>query len=256
MNFMLSCILPSVLAGVALWKKALTPAGTALAWVLSFGITYIGGAAAFAILTATFLLVIAADKAAGGRADPDGVRRKSGTRDAWRVLCNVGVGSVAMALYAVTCKRSFLYAYAAVMAESLSDSLASKIGPLSGGATVDLCSLRPMHPGLSGGVSVLGSGAGAAGAAIVGALCLLFPGVSYGKAAAIAAAGFAGCVFDSVLGSLAQVKYQCPACGMIVERETHCGVPTKACRGLRPINNDAVNLLSNLFSFLLAALFL
>ena len=47
-------------------------------------ITFAGGWTAFFVLAATFLLTVAADKLAGSRADPHGLRRKSGRRDAVR----------------------------------------------------------------------------------------------------------------------------------------------------------------------------
>ena len=55
-------------------------------------------------------------------------------------------------------------------------------------------------------------------------------------------------MFDSVLGSLVQVKYRCAVCGMVTERETHCGEKTLCVRGARWVSNDAVNLMSNAFS--------
>lgn len=254
MNLLFALCLSSALAGIALWKKALTPTGTALAWALCMGICCFGGFPAFLILAATFLCTVAADKLAGKRADPHGLRQKSGRRDAVRVLCNVGVGSAMMILYGISGKINFLLAYAAVMAESLSDSLASKLGPLGKGRTVDICTFREIGVGLSGGVSRAGSAAALAGAVLIGALCLLFDGADVKQALLVAAAGFLGCLFDSVLGSAFQVKYRCPACGAVTERDCHCGVKTIPCHGLKPINNDVVNLLSNGFSALLALL--
>lgn len=256
MNLSLALAVSSALAGLALWKKALTLWDTILAWGMSLAICVLGGIPAFLILAVTFLLTVAADKIAGRQADPKGLRRKSGRRDAVRVVCNVGVGSAMILLYGILGETRFLFAYAAVMAESLSDSLASKLGPLGKRKTVDICTFRETDVGLSGGVSFAGSAAAALGAILIGALCLLFP-VSDGKTAfLVAAIGFAGCLFDSVLGSLAQVKYRCPVCGVLSERERHCGIPGEIVRGLRPINNDAVNLLSNLFSGGMAILLL
>lgn len=191
MSLPLALLLSSALAGLALWKRALTPGGTLLAWAMCLAI------------------------------------------------CRIGA----------------LLAYAAVMAESLSDSLASKLGPLGKGKTVDICSFREVGVGLSGGISGAGSVAAALGAALIGALCLLFPGADGKTALLVTLLGFLGCLIDSVLGSLIQVKYRCPACGALTERESHCGVPGKVERGWRRVNNDTVNLLSNLFAAALAILF-
>ncbi len=237
MSLPLALLLSSALAGLALWRRALTPAGTLLAWAMCLAICRIGGLPAFLILAVTFLATVAADRLAGKRADPSGLRRKSGRRDAVRVLCNVGVGAVMILLYGVTGAPRLILAYAAVMAESLSDSLASKLGPLGKGKTVDICSFHEVGVGLSGGV-----------------LCLLFPGADEKVALLVAAIGFLGCLFDSVLGSRIQVKYRCPVCGALTERDRHCDVPGKVERGWRWVNNDTVNLLSNLFVAVLAIL--
>ena len=254
MSLPLALLLSSALAGLALWRRALTPAGTLLAWAMCLAICRIGGLPAFLILAVTFLATVAADRLAGKRADPSGLRRKSGRRDAVRVLCNVGVGTVMILLYGVTGAPRLILAYAAVMAESLSDSLASKLGPLGKGKTVDICSFHEVGVGLSGGVSGAGSAAAALGAILIGVLCLLFPGADEKVALLVAAIGFLGCLFDSVLGSRIQVKYRCPVCGALTERDRHCDVPGKVERGWRWVNNDTVNLLSNLFVAVLAIL--
>ena len=257
----MSVVLSSALAGIAIWKKALTPLGIALAWLMCFLICEIGGIVAFLILAATFLVTIIADKFAGQRADPNGLRRKSGRRDAVRVLCNVGVGTAMILLYGISGKPGpaqpcFLMTFSAVMAESLSDSLASKLGPLTRGKTVDICTFRETSVGLSGGVSGAGSVAAIFGAVLIGAICMLFHDVDVTEASLVAVIGYSGCLFDSVMGSVAQAKYRCPVCGMVTERDRHCGVSTVLYKGLRPINNDAVNLLSNLFSAILAIIIL
>ena len=247
-------LLSTVLAALALWRGALTPGGTALAWALCVAVTALGGGTAFAVLAVTLLLTAAADRFAGGRADPNGVRRKSGSRDVFRVACNVGVAAAAMLAFGLTHQSMFRAAFCAVMAESLADSLASKLGPLSRSSPRDVCTRKPVPTGLSGGVTLIGTLAELFGAAVVAAvsaagyrsLRLFF---------VVGAAGFLGAVFDSVLGSCAQIKYRCTVCGMVTERTAHCGQPAERLRGIRWMTNDAVNLLSNAFALALALLF-
>ena len=64
-ELLLSLLFSSALAGLALWKKALTPAALVLAWVLSCIITFCGGVPAFAVLAAVFVCTIAAGKISG-----------------------------------------------------------------------------------------------------------------------------------------------------------------------------------------------
>ena len=251
MSLLPALLLSTGLAVLALWRRALTPDGTALAWALCIVITAVGGRTAIAVLAVTLLVTAAADRFAGGRTDPTGVRRKSGSRDAARIACNVGVASGAVLGFALTGSAAFLAGFGGAMAESLADSLASKLGPLSRRQPRDIWSRAPVTAGLSGGVSLPGTIAELLGAAIIAAVCALgyhrpqlFP--------VVFAAGFLGAVFDSILGSRAQVKYRCCVCGTITERETHCAAPTFRISGAAWVSNDTVNLLSNLFSALLA----
>ena len=63
--------------------------------------------------------------------------------------------------------------------------------------------------------------------------------------------GFAGAIFDSILGATIQGLFRCPKCGRITEKDTHCGAPTVRFKGLHWINNDVVNFASTLFAALL-----
>ena len=249
MNFILAVLVSSALAGLAWYKKALTRSGIVTSWLLCILISFFGGWSAYLILTATFIFVVAADKFAGKKADPNGIRQKSGARDACRVLCNVAFPALAMLLYGISRKELYLFVYTAVMAESLSDSLASKFGPLTKGHTFDICTFRETSPGLSGGISLYGCLAAIVGALIIGCMSALFRLQSCRYAIFAAMLGFSGCLFDSLLGSAIQVRYICPVCGKISERSMHCGVKAKVCKGLAPINNDVVNLCSNAFVF-------
>ena len=64
----------------------------------------------------------------------------------------------------------------------------------------------------------------------------------------------AGMMIDSVMGSLIQAKYTCNVCGKLTEKPIHCNTPCRLTGGLKPLNNDAVNLISNFFTAILAAL--
>lgn len=243
----------SALALFALWRRALTRSGSLLAWALCLLICAAGGWTAFAVLTATLCGTMAADKLAGKRADPNGLRRKSGSRDAMRVLCNVGTGAMAMGLYLITGRPLFAVAFAGVMAESLADSAASKIGPLSKRHPRDICTGKIVPTGLSGGVTLLGSLAELVGAAVIAAIWTLSTG-DLREGCIVLLAGFLGAMADSVLGSRVQGKFRCPVCGKITERTEHCGAETTLCAGSRAVTNDTVNLLSNLAAALIAAL--
>ncbi len=251
--YILSAVFASTaLAVLALITRALTLRGTAMAWIFCIVISCSGGLPAFAVLAAVFILTAAASGYAGKRADPYNVRRKSGTRDIDRVFCNVGTAAFAAGLYRLTSYHGFIFAYTAVMAESLADSAASKIGPLTNGKTVDICTFTPAQAGISGGVSLAGSLAALAGSMCIGLLWLMSSMCGYGEAVLVAAIGFLGCAFDSVLGSRFQVRYRCTCCGKVTEQEKHCGTACEKEKGIAWMSNDAVNLLSNIFALVLA----
>ena len=251
---LLALALAAALAGFAAWRRALTPGGRALAGVLAFGIGFCGGASAFAVLAATFLFTVAAGKLSGRVGAEIGLRlhEKSGARDAVQIVCNVLVGAVALALAALTGRGVFLWCYGGAMASSLADSMASEFGVLSRRPPRDVLTRRCVTPGLSGGVTALGLGASALGAALIGGIYGALR-ASLPLALACTAAGFLAALADSVLGSCAQAKYHCPACGALTEKPVHCGIPGKLERGARWMTNDSVNFLGNLTGASIAA---
>ena len=254
-RIVLLLLLPTALAALALWKKALTPGGLILAWILGAAITLAGGLAGFAVLAAVFLCTIAAG-AISRRKREDLERRlhaKSGRRDAVQILCNVLTGALMLLLYSLTRRTVFLWAYGGAMAASLADSMASELGVLSRRPPRDILSLRVTERGLSGAVTLFGLAASALGALIVAALCLLFPESDPPVLPDVAAAGFFAALCDSVLGSAFQAKYRCPVCGALTEQPRHCGAAGHVERGLAFVTNDLVNLANNVLGALAAA---
>ena len=133
-RILLSLLAASALAGLALWRKALTPGGLALAWALALVICFCGGLFGYVALAATFVFTIAAGKLSGKRRErvEKKLHAKTGRRDAVQIFCNVFVGAAALLLWALTGYRGFLWAYGGAMAASLADSMASELGVLSG----------------------------------------------------------------------------------------------------------------------------
>ena len=249
-HMIFSLILAAALAGLALWRKALTPGGLTLAGGLAFVITFCGGLTGYLALAATFLLTTGAGRLSRRVREPieTKLHAKTGRRDAAQIFCNVFTGAVLLLLRTVTEERCFLWAFPGAMAASLADSLASELGVLSRRRPRDILTLRPAEKGLSGAVSPLGLGASLLGAAAIAALCAIGWGWGYGTRMffGVTAAGFIAALLDSVLGSAAQAKYRCGVCGALTEKKQHCGADTVLERGARFVTNDVVNFCNNL----------
>jgi len=189
-------------------------------------------------------------------------------RDAWQVLANGGVFALlaAWALawpltwtlwqtwrsapqVAASANSAVMPALASVMAASAlaaagADTLATEIGTWLGGTPRSLQSGRAVTPGTSGAVSLAGSLAllaGALGYAGLAAGLGLVPGAAW---PAVAFAGSAGALTDSLLGAWLQIERWCPQCQASTEQNPHvCGTATTRRRGWRALDNDGVNLI-------------
>ena len=138
--------------------------------------------------------------------------------------------------------RDGLAVYLGAIAAANSDTWATELGTRFGGAPRDFLNGRTLRVGTSGGVSGLGPFASVLGALAVAATYPIVSGDLCGgwiPMTLIAAAGFAGSLIDSLLGSTIQKRYRCPECGENVETRGHCGRSTKLMRGL--ISNNQVN---------------
>jgi len=112
--------------------------------------------------------------------------------------------------------------------------------------------MKRVPVGLSGGVSVIGTLASFVAAFAFPLISLAFGAIDERMLLIAAVSAFAGAIFDSFLGSVFQAKYKCRECGIITEKNEHCGIATERTSGISHITNDTVNVLSCLFSAVLA----
>jgi uncharacterized protein (TIGR00297 family) len=210
------------------------------------------------LLVAYFVVSIALSRygARAKLARTNDVVAKDGARDAAQVVANGAVfaafallaGSMAPDL-AATMRIAALGALAA----SAADTWATEIGTLLGGAPRSVLTWRPVAAGTSGGVSVAGSVAMAGGALFVALLAYALGLTEH--VVAVAAAGVAGAVADSLLGATLQQRRWCATCESATERAIHgCGANTSLSGGLEWIDNDAVNLFATVVGAAIAAL--
>ncbi len=257
-NYVIPILITPLIIVLSYKKRALTVSGIIAALIVDIFISIPLGNFGFCILLSFFAGGILVDKInksykkSRQKAD-SAIEKRGACRDHVQVLANSLVASACAVLYAFTDEKVLVVAFVASLAEAFADTAASGIGVLSGSA-YDLCRMRPCTPGVSGGISLLGTVSSVAAAILVSLVALAFGRITFIEALIIFTSATLGAIFDSLLGSLLQIKFKCAVCGTIVEREEHCGKPTVRHSGLRFVNNDCVNLLGTLFAAVIAGL--
>lgn len=177
------------------------------------------------------------------------IAEKNDTRDAWQVLANSFPSLVCIILFFFTQKDLFLIAFVSGIAGATADTWASEIGILSKKPPRSIATLNALEPGLSGGVSLLGSISSFFGSFLIaGVFALVYP--FYFIIPFIC--GVLGCLVDSLLGATIQVKYRCLVCGKVTEKITHHQQPTQKISGISWLTNDWVNFLTGIITVILS----
>ena len=235
----------TVAAAIAYRKKMLTPSGVAAAAVLGFAVFFIGGTSCILVFLFFFVTASIASRLLPV---PVGIVRKGSERDWVQVAAN-GVPAAAMLiLYRFQgWDGIYLIAFASAVAEAEADTFASSFGLLSRKPPRSIITGTIVPPGISGGITSAGTLASIAGAFLIALLSMPSLMLSLLESGVILIAGFAGCVLDSVLGGVVQAQYRAPD-GTLTEKDEIDGKKLERVRGISFIDNDAVNLISGLFS--------
>ena len=187
---------------LATWRLALVSASGAWAGALAGLIVIVaGGWGAYAALWAFFLAGTMATRWGYRRKERQGIAQADrGRRGAAHVVANVGVPAALLVLGAPP------VAFVAALGAALADTLGTEIGSLYGRSPFSLVKLRNVPVGSGGAVSVPGVLAGAAGAALMGAVGVLAGLLSAPAIAVVAAAGIAGSLAESLALDLARTR--------------------------------------------------
>ena len=247
---------PLIIAFVT-YKKALTRGGIAAAVLLDLVVSLAFGNAGFIVLCAFFLGAIVVDKLKK-KAKKQTILDKYGDNDCRnyiQVIANGLVAFVSSVAFLMTKNPLCIIPFVASLAEAFSDTVASGIGAFSTN-TYDPFRRRKCEGGLSGGMSLEGTLASLIGALLISSVAYGLGLTGYGirEFFVVAVSAFLGAILDSLLGSLLQVKYRCPICGTITEREEHCDTAAVHESGFTAIDNDVVNMISCASSAVLATI--
>jgi uncharacterized protein (TIGR00297 family) len=255
-DYILPIVITPLIIAFVTSKKALTKGGILMAVILDVAVSIAFGNVGFIILWSFFVGSIIVDKIKkrvknNGRND---ISAKGDYRDYMQVIANGGVAFISSLAFAITRNTLFFIPFVASLAEAFSDTVASGIGAFSR-KTFDPFRWRKCESGISGGMSLVGTLASLVGALLISFVAYLFGFEGYGVSElfTVAVAAFLGTVFDSFIGSVFQVKYKCSVCGKITERAEHCDTTTERFSGMAAIDNDAVNIISSIFSAVLSA---
>jgi uncharacterized protein (TIGR00297 family) len=189
------------------WSGAL--AGSVIAFILAAREIRI-----FCVLLAVFALTLIATRVGAARKRQLRTAEAEDGRSASQVMANLGVAGLIVAL----APSGWTLLALAALAEAAADTSSSEIGMAFPAKTVLITTWRPVAPGIDGGISLRGTAAAIAAAALVALAGSVLGLVTTHHAAAIVYAAFLATLLDSVLGA-------------VLERR-------------RWINNDLVNLIS------------
>ena len=243
---LLGVMLASAVSLAAGRMRLLSPSGVAAA-IASGTVTAAAGWSWALMLIAFFVVSSALTRVGAARKRAtESLVEKGGRRDAVQVLANGGVFAFAALMSLVHASPGWTAVGAGALAAAAADTWATEIGTLARGRTVSITTLRPLPPGTSGGVTLLGSAGGLAGAAFIAALAWA-SGWPLPAVAGALAGGLAGTTADSFLGATIQARRWCDACSVATERVLHtCGGRTEPAGGLPWLDNDGVNLAATL----------
>ena len=237
------------------WKKSVTISGFVSMIVVSCCLIWNNG---LEVLTVMFIMFASSSLLTKFKQQyksnvTDKVLKKHGPRDAIQAICNLGVGFICFVFYLFTKDSSFILALLCSVAASNADSWASEIGVLSNQKPRLITTLKPCEPGISGGITLLGTIAGIVGSVFIALISIgLVHSLTIDKISLfiiVSIAGIVGFMIDSILGATIQVIYKSEN-GFETENNELGKIKS---RGVLGINNDAVNFLS---SFIVALLVL
>ena len=227
-------------AAFAAWRAhTLTPSGALAAWAVGVLVLRGTGWQGGAVLAAFFVSSNLVSRVRPG-AVPPGLDPKSDRRDLSQVSANGGPAALGAGFGLIDTTLG-IWLVTATLAAAAADTWATAIGIRSRVLPRLPWSGRTVPAGSNGGMTLLGTAGGAAGALVVagtGAIAadmpLLLPIGTL--------IGFFGMVADSTLGALLQGRFRCPACDTASEWRVHrCGAATIREGGMAWLNNDGVN---------------
>lgn len=264
-NPALSGILVMSIIGVLAYKLGFVDiSGLISAFVVGFTVWYTGGPAAFTLLLFFFIGAGFATKYKYKDKAKKGLAQESKGKRSWRNVFGSGIIPMIFSIGIYFSQSQTVYpdlpfllfgGFIGAVGTTTADTLASEIGVFSKRKPRLITNLRrKVPPGTIGAVSLLGEAVALASGFIIGVTAVIFalvlPGsvplsqplhIFYIIPLAVLTA-FMGCNLDSLIGAIAQDKYECEICGAITDKKIHCDQKGKFIGGIGNLSNANVNL--------------
>ncbi len=157
----------------------------------------------------------------------------------WKqAVTNMGVPVFLVVTERLTNQNALTFAAFAALACATADTWSSEIGVLSRTSPVFLVSRKKTQPGVSGGVTPLGTCCSIVGSFIISLVYYCYY-ERIVETSCILILGFTGALIDSLIGELFQAKYFTPTSDYTDKQSSG-----KLVKGFRIVTNNAVNLLA------------
>ena len=206
--------------------RGVTTSGAVAGAIVCFLLYAIAGPGAFAALVSVFVLAWMTTRFGYKQKQKLGTAEKREGRTASQVLANLGTSAMCAVLFCLSKNFAYLLAACAALAEAAADTVSSEFGQAFHQQARLITTGELVPAGTDGGITLAGTLAGVAAAAIVIAVCIATGTIPRRWIGLSVLAAVAGMLFDSFLGALLERRHL--------------------------LNNDAVNFLSTVFAATLA----
>lgn len=251
-QLVLGAVLAFLAAGGAYRFRLLTASGALAAFLLG-AVTFGLGGWGWAVVLITFflsssLLSLFFKKR---KKSAESMYSKGGRRDAAQVLANGGLAGLFVIFHFFSPHSWVAWAvFCAALAAANADTWATELGVLNPRKPTLIISGKPAEAGTSGAVSLVGTLASTAGAALIALLSWFLKPAGWNALSGfelvlwVTLCGLAGSLVDSILGATVQAIYYCDTCQKETEKHPRhgCGTETYLIRGKKWMDNDWVNL--------------
>lgn len=256
-TFLFGIVLSLIVAVLSYRVRFLTLSGSAATFLLAAFIFGFGGIKWSIPIMAFFILSSLLSKFRKNiNSRVEEYFEKSGVRDYMQVLANGGVGGILVVLNLIYTSDLFYLVYISSLAAVCADTWATEIGTLRKTRTYNILTLKPVHQGVSGGISIAGTAGALMGSVVIalsGSVFVYYDPFSYFTVVILS--GLFGSFLDSLLGATIQAQFECSVCGKVTEKIYHCKETTLHKSGLSWMNNDIVNLLAGFGGILFLLIF-